>query len=45
MGGVIPKRDIPTLKSYGIADVCVFSTPLDEIVECVSKAARGAKNN
>ena len=45
MGGVIPKRDIPTLKSYGIADVCVFSTPLDEIVKRVTAVAGGASPN
>jgi methylmalonyl-CoA mutase C-terminal domain/subunit len=40
MGGVIPKRDIPLLKSYGVAEVCPFSTPLTAVVGAVSRAAR-----
>jgi methylmalonyl-CoA mutase C-terminal domain/subunit len=40
IGGVIPKKDIPVLKSNGVAEVCAFGTPLTEIVECVSKVAR-----
>jgi len=43
MGGVIPKRDIPLLKSCGIAEVCPFSTPLASVVEAVSRAARTAR--
>jgi len=40
IGGVVPKKDIPVLKSYGIAEVCGFSTPLNKIVEIVSKVAK-----
>lgn len=43
MGGVIPKKDIPVLKSYGVAEVCPFSTPLSEVVGTISKVARGGK--
>jgi methylmalonyl-CoA mutase C-terminal domain/subunit len=40
MGGVIPKGDIPLLKEYGVAEVCPFSTPLNKVVEAVSKVAQ-----
>jgi methylmalonyl-CoA mutase C-terminal domain/subunit len=43
MGGVIPKKDIPTLKNYGVAEVCQFSTPLRRVVETVSKIASERK--
>jgi len=43
MGGVIPKKDIPVLKNYGIAEVCQFSTPLGKVVEIVSRMARVRK--
>ena len=43
MGGVIPKKDIPTLKHYGVAEVCQFSTPLGKVVETVSKIANARK--
>lgn len=39
MGGVIPKKDIPVLKGYGVSEVCPFSTPLHEVVKAVSKVA------
>ncbi len=44
IGGVIPKKDIPLLKSYGVAEVCAFGTPLTEIVECIPKVARHVTN-
>ena len=44
IGGVIPKKDIPLLKSYGVAEVCAFGTPLTEIVECIPKVARHLTN-
>lgn len=44
MGGVIPKKDIPALKSYGVAEVCQFSTPLSKVVETVEKIARERKS-
>jgi methylmalonyl-CoA mutase C-terminal domain/subunit len=40
MGGVIPKKDIPILKNYGVSEVCQFSTPLGKVVETVSRIAR-----
>jgi len=43
MGGVIPKKDIPVLKEYGIAGVCPFSTPLTEVVETIFKIASTRK--
>jgi len=43
MGGVIPKKDIPLLKNYGVAEVCQFSTPLSKVVETVSKIASTRK--
>ena len=39
IGGVIPEKDIAVMKSYGVAEVCKFGTPLDEIVETISKVA------
>jgi methylmalonyl-CoA mutase C-terminal domain/subunit len=43
MGGVIPKKDIPVLKQYGVAAVCAFSTPLTQVVETVSRIASTRK--
>jgi methylmalonyl-CoA mutase C-terminal domain/subunit len=43
MGGVIPKKDIPVLKQYGVAAVCAFSTPLTQVVETVSRIASARK--
>ena len=43
MGGVIPKKDIPVLKEYGVAAVCAFSTPLTQVVETVSRIASTRK--
>ena len=40
IGGVIPRKDIAVLKTYGIAEVCTFGTPLNEIVAAVSKVTR-----
>jgi methylmalonyl-CoA mutase C-terminal domain/subunit len=40
MGGVIPKKDITLLKSYGIAEVFPFGTPLSAVVAGVSKIAQ-----
>jgi len=45
IGGVIPKKDIPVLKNYGIAEVCTFSTPLNEIVETISRVAKRTKGD
>ena len=42
-GGVIPKKDIPVLKQYGVAAVCAFSTPLTQVVETVSRIASTRK--
>jgi methylmalonyl-CoA mutase C-terminal domain/subunit len=43
MGGVIPQKDIPVLKQYGVAEVCPFSTPLTQVVDTVSKIASTRK--
>lgn len=43
IGGVIPKKDIPVLKEYGVAEVCQFSTPLDKVVETVRKVGSARK--
>ena len=43
IGGVIPNKDIPVLKEYGVADVCQFSTPLKTVVETVRKVGSARK--
>lgn len=43
IGGVIPKRDIPILKSYGVAEVLPFGTPLSEIVQTIARLGQRTK--
>lgn len=45
MGGVIPKKDVPLLKGYGITEVCTFGTPLNEVVETIARVGRHAKGD
>lgn len=37
VGGVIPSRDIPTLKEMGVAGVFPGGTPFDEIIDFLKK--------
>jgi methylmalonyl-CoA mutase C-terminal domain/subunit len=40
VGGIIPKRDIPRLKAFGVAEVFPTETPMDDIVQVVRARVR-----
>lgn len=43
IGGNIPKRDIPTLKEYGVEEVFSTGSQLDDIVTFIKDRRGGAK--
>jgi methylmalonyl-CoA mutase C-terminal domain/subunit len=40
MGGCIPRHDIPTLKRMGVFEEFPTGSSLENIVDCIEKAAR-----
>ncbi|MDY6855960.1 MAG: cobalamin-dependent protein [Thermodesulfobacteriota bacterium] len=40
LGGVIPKQDIPVLKSLGVKDVFIADSMIGDIVKCINENIR-----
>lgn len=40
LGGVIPKQDIPALKSLGVKDVFIADSMIGDIVKCINENVR-----
>jgi methylmalonyl-CoA mutase C-terminal domain/subunit len=41
VGGIIPEKDVPTLKEAGIAEVFGPGTPIDSIAKFIEAKAEG----